>query len=287
MLIMKKIPTDIDYAKALDYFIRHAGNYFKAHRLHAAVLGISGGIDSTVVAYIMHRTAGKLRSEGWDFTFVGISMPTETTAGQEFDNSNMVGRAFCDNFSVLDIGAEARAIAIPEAGHSTDPLMQRKRAGNIKSRLRMIHLYDLAKAWGGLVVGTDNYTEYHLGYSTIGGDALFDYCPIQALWKTEIYGLAEHFLSVEKAEGHEDAVRALQASIDIAPQAGLGISTNDCEEIGAPDYFVIDRILYNHVHNLPQDEDLAPEVIRSVTGLYDRNLFKKDLPVTISREELR
>ena len=82
MLIMKKIPTDIDYAKALDYFIRHAGNYFKAHRLHAAVvLGVGEGDlvadwETTALSratQALERSAGRSDKErAADFVFTAF-----------------------------------------------------------------------------------------------------------------------------------------------------------------------------------------------------------------------
>jgi NAD+ synthetase len=159
----------------------------------------------------------------------------------------------------------------------------RIRLGNVKARLRMIHLYDLAKAYGGIVIGTDNYTEQVLGFSTIGGDALFDYCPIQKLWKTEVYELAYYYKKREIEMGNWAAVHALDESLEIKPQAGLGITASDMDEIGAPDYFAVDDVLYNDEHGIEQpDKPYVETVLRRKR----ENAYKRNLPIIINREEI-
>ena len=128
--------------------------------------------------------------------------------------------------------------------------------GNIQARLRMIYLYNLASIHRGLVMDTDNLTENNLGYFTIHGD-VGDFNPIGGLWKTEVFKLAEwiHNDYYNKArcleEGHfyqqadEIAFKleAIKESLKLKPTAGLGITNNDLEEIGAESYDQVDAIL--------------------------------------------
>ena len=269
--------------KVFETMVNHAAAYFIENDLHAAILGVSGGIDSTVVAYIFNEVSKRLNKVQHGFQLIGISMPTETTDKDEFRISELVGYSFCDNFKVLDITQEAQSIVVPNIEGQWD-WTNKFRVGNVKSRLRMIHLYDLAKAFGGIVVGTDNYTEYLLGYSTIGGDGLFDYCPIQYLWKTEVYELANYFLEREIENKAWDKVHALNDSIGIPPQAGLGISRTDLEEIGAPDYYTVDTILKREVDNTPIPEDFDDAVIYAVLRRYENNKYKRNLPIVIGRD---
>lgn len=286
----------MDYKKAFDTMVEHGMDYIKNNNLKSVVLGISGGIDSTIVACIFNEVSVRLKKEGKEFEFIGISMPTDTTDKKEFEISQMVLEAFCDYAITMDITSEAACMYGAINAHIFPPIFSsdttsKYRRGNIKSRLRMIHLYDIAKAHGGIVLGTDNYTEYLLGYSTIGGDALFDYNPIQYLWKTEIYGLAEYLLYKYKKNrivkcypnsGHDKA-SALEASIKIPPQAGLGISTTDLEEIGAPSYEILDDILKYLVgvnKECHQDKDLIKVIEKRVNG----NAYKRHLPILIPRE---
>lgn len=275
----------MDCENVFETMVSHAMNYITANGLHAGVLGVSGGIDSTVVAYIFKEVQLRLKETyGYHFRFVGVSMPTETTDKNEFRISELVGNAFCDTFEVLDITDEARSITLPHVEISGS-VNNKFRIGNVKSRLRMIHLYDYAKAYGGIVLGTDNYTEYLLGYSTLGGDALFDYCPIQYLWKTEIYELANWFLTREISKAKWDRVHALSESINIPPQAGLGITSTDLEEIGAPSYEIVDTILQYILSGEDFPNDINEEWIKNVARRWMNSEYKRNHPVVIERED--
>lgn len=272
--------------KVFDIMVKHAMSYFRENNLHAAVLGISGGIDSTVVAYVFNEVEKRFNDENYDFRFIGISMPTETTDSDEFRISELVGHAFCpNNFKIMDITQEATSVTIPYVPECPE-WKNKFRIGNVKSRLRMIHLYDLANAYGGVVLGTDNYTEYLLGYSTIGGDGLFDYCPIQYLWKSEIYELANCFREIEKERENWEKVHALDESIKIPPQAGLGISKTDMDEIQAPSYDVVDQILITYLVGADTSDIADEQVVNNVIKRHINSTYKRKLPIIIERNNL-
>lgn len=229
------------FSKMVDF----TANYITKCGLHSAILGISGGIDSTVVAALLHEVTKKIHEDNNDyvFEFYGYTLPTDTTDEKEFLVSTFVGYAFATCFEKHNITNIAKNISDEckvIGQHSAF------RNGNIKSRFRMIYLYDKAKENNGFVVGTDNYTEKLLGFSTIGGDALADYMPLQYLWKTEVYGIAKYLLEKYKNEENWKAVNALNESINLTPQDGLGISTSDMDQIGAKDYYEVDEILYTY-----------------------------------------
>lgn len=273
--------SNLNVEKVHKVMVNHLADYVMNNRLRACVLGVSGGIDSTVVAYIIRDVKIELLMRGYNnFKFVGISMPTKTTDSHEFWISELVGRALCDEFKVLDIDSEVESIVIPQV-RASEASTDKFRIGNVKSRLRMIHLYDFAKAYGGIVVGTDNKTELMLGYSTIGGDGLFDYCPIQHLWKTEVYNLARYYRESAINSEDWDIVHAIDESIAIPPQAGLGISATDMDEIHAPDYLAVDTVLYNDENNLPQPD---AEYVNYVLDRKKWNAYKRNLPIVINRE---
>ena len=104
----------------------------------------------------------------------------------------MVGESFCTNFLELDLTKEFEILRnVDKIENSLGNEMSKKiRMGNIKARMRMIYLYNLASAHNGIVLSTDNYTEYLLGFFTIFGDQ-GDYGMIQNLWKTEVYEMSE------------------------------------------------------------------------------------------------
>ena len=293
-----------NYEKLFNDIVNFTYNYIKKSNIKSVVMGISGGIDSTVVAAILYETVKKYYYNHPDekyFTFKGFSMPTKTTNNQEYFISTLVGNAFCGHpawdgalfktVNIEDIADKIKTFMSVNSDFSAYDdyaSVNAFRFGNIKARFRTMFLYDQAKHFNGMVVGTDNYTEYLLGFSTIGGDALADYMPIQHLWKTEVYGLANYLLGKYKNEENWAAVNALNASINIPPQDGLGISTNDMDQIGAKNYFDVDKILwlyqyYNDDFNTYAYDELCEEfgeyTVNKVISRREKN-FKLDLPIT-------
>ena len=133
--------------------------------------------------------------------------------------------------------------------------------GNLQARCRMMYLYDIASRHKGLVMSTDNQTEYQLGFWTIHGD---DFDPIQDLWKTEVYGLANYLQDHYKSKALEalrndyketcDNYKAMSCAIynscKLVPTDGLGISNSDLEQIGAKSYAEVDDILQTNANNI-------------------------------------
>ena len=149
------------------------------------VLGISGGIDSTVCAAICHEVQMSI-----GIPLIGRSLPTRFNKEGEISTADLVGNAFCSDykaFFINDIYQEVR-------DNFVENDKQTKLAdGNIQARLRMIYLYNLASINKGLVIDTDNLTENNLGYFTIHGD-VGDLNPIGGLWKTEVFELARYLV---------------------------------------------------------------------------------------------
>lgn len=237
------INRELNYEKLFNDMVNFTCNYIKNNNRKSAQLGISGGIDSTVISVLLYEVKKQLLNENYKFITEGYSLPTNTTNNSEFDVSVLVGKAFMNQFETHNIEniTESIRIDLCISENSESYLFRR---GNMKSRYRMMFLYDKARDNHGFVVGTDNYTEKLLGFSTIGGDALADYMPIQYFWKTEVYELANYLLEKYKNEENWDAVKAIYESINLVPQDGLGISTSDMGQIGANNYFDVDEILY-------------------------------------------
>lgn len=254
--------NNLDYSKVFEVLVKETANYVKVNNLKAMVLGISGGIDSTVVAAICHEV-----SKQTGIPLIGRSLPIKNKS-DEFDVSKLVGEALCNDFKVYKLERSYRAAlfdACADAGdvniansYYLDELEEMPSRtlianGNLQARCRMMYLYDIASRYKGLVMSTDNQTEYQLGFWTIHGD-VGDFDPIQGLWKTEVYGLANWLLkfhypevyfdsSVEELREVTDIMYALRESIALTPTDGLGISNSDLEQIGAKDYATVDDIL--------------------------------------------
>lgn len=230
---------ELNYEKVFNTLVDKTAEYLTKNNLKAMVLGISGGIDSTVVATICHEV-----SKQTGIPLIGRSLPIKNKS-DEFDVSKLVGEAFCDEFKVCEMRGMMEHF---EAGirYFENPYIMTPIAwGNIQARLRMIYLYNLASIHKGLVMSTDNQTEYQLGFWTIHGD-VGDFDPIQDLWKTEVYGLAKWICDyyTMMSDGEDvDKIHAIKESIALTPTDGLGISNSDLDQIGAKSYAEVDDIL--------------------------------------------
>lgn len=305
-----------NYGKVFETLVRKTQDYIVGNNLSAMVLGISGGIDSTVVAAICHEVYKRTA-----IPLIGRSLPTKYNKEGEVVAAQLVGKAFCNDFEEVPIKNpyESFLSLLDRAECGMTPIAN----GNIQARLRMIYLYHLASIKGGLVMDTDNLTENNLGYFTIHGD-VGDFNPIGGLWKTEVFKLAEWLLSyysfqlphnmyeatseqLEKSGKIFQQGRAMKESLKLKPTAGLGITNNDLEEIGAESYDQIDTILQRLVswrsrerdmfqtistqckcfleeHNI---QDIPSEIIEAVTKRHFASEFKRrQLPIKITRDEI-
>lgn len=314
--------SELNYEHVFDVLVDKTAEYVTENNLKAMVLGISGGIDSTVVAAICHEVSKKTT-----IPLIGRSLPIKNKS-DEFDVSKLVGEAFCSDFKVYRLGRSYRAALFDACADAGDVNMANSyyldeleempsrtpiANGNLQARCRMMYLYDIASRYKGLVMSTDNQTEYQLGFWTIHGD-VGDFDPIQGLWKTEVYGLAEWLLKfhypevyfdspVEEIHKFTDMMRALRESIALTPTDGLGISNSDLDQIGAKSYAEVDDILSTLIElnsycaETPNERDnkVAKDMILSekyeedvVNKVWNRHLaseFKrKKAPIYISRE---
>lgn len=325
--------SELNYEHVFNVLVDKTAEYVTSNNLKAMVLGISGGIDSTVVAAICHEVSKKT-----DIPLIGRSLPIKNKE-DEFSVSELVGEAFCDEFKVFNLSNSYEASLFDlcaDAGLIKDckgydwywvsdleeltgrtPIAN----GNLQARCRMKHLYDIASIRKGLVMSTDNQTEYQLGFWTIHGD-VGDFDPIQDLWKTEVYGLANYLRDRYKSKALEalhndyketcDKYRAMSyavySSCKLIPTDGLGISNSDLEQIGAKSYDEVDDILSRYIpfkeYRQKHGEPLHPhdemaesdcwsqlcvrhgeDVVNKVWSRHLASEFKrKKAPIYISRE---
>jgi len=188
-----------------------------------AVLGLSGGADSTLVAILSAMALGQEN-------VYGIGLPYSDLDKQTF-NSRSARIAHRLNIHYLEIPIKKQVDAIIESLRWDDdhPMeLDAIQLGNIKARVRMATLYGLNGAFSdeGIryrVIGTGNFSEDFIGYDTKGGDALADIFPIGCLFKSEVYQLLDHFITQGFIE--EDLV-------DRIPSAGLWEGQTDEGELG-------------------------------------------------------
>lgn len=221
-----------------------------------AVIGLSGGIDSAVSAYLSARALGPEN-------VLALRMPYKTSAAESLSDAEAV---------IEDLGIAQLTVSISEMA---DPLiaqfpeMSRLRRGNIMARMRMITLYDQSMAWGGLVMGTSNKTEFLLGYSTIYGDSGVALHPIADLYKYQLRQMARYL--------------GVPASIiDKPPSADLWAGQTDEDELGFT-YDEADQVLFLLVDERYTVDEVADEGFERdfVVKIWERvkaNHYKRTMP---------
>lgn len=221
------------------------------------VVGLSGGLDSAVAAYLATRALGP---EG----VYGIRMPYRTSSPESVADAGLV---------IETLGIESESVDISpmvdgfeEITAESTPL----RLGNVMARCRMIILYDRSAALRGLVLGTGNRSEVLLGYGTIHGDTASAINPLGNLYKTQVRQLAEH-LGVPRR------------IVDKPPSADLWPDQTDEAELGFT-YEEVDRLLMVLVDSggTPDDAVVAgftPGQIERVRSLIAGSRFKRRMPL--------
>lgn len=264
---MIPITTDrllIDAPMVRDLLVKFLRNETERIGVHNAVVGLSGGIDSAVTAFLCAEAFGA------EHVFC-VKMPYRTSSADSRSDGDAV---------IRQLGVKSELVEITpmvEPLFEKFPDMNNVRRGNVMARERMIVLYDVSARERALVIGTGNKTEVLLGYTTIFGDSACAINPIGDLYKTQVRQLAAH-LGVP------------QSIIDKAPSADLWAGQTDEAEIGVS-YATADEIL----ELLIDERRTLPEVIalgydagtvHSLAGTVARNQFKR-MPPIIGKVGLR
>lgn len=230
-----------------------------------AVMGLSGGIDSALSAYL---TAEAIGAEN----LLVVRMPYQTSSPESLLHAEEVIEALGLPSATIPITPMVQ----PLIDHFPD--MSRLRQGNIMARQRMIVLYDQSVAWGGLVIGTSNKTEFLLGYSTIYGDSGVALQPIADLYKYQVRQLSQ-------------ALGVPQSIIDKAPSADLWTGQTDESELGFT-YEQADQTLFLLVDGRYTVEEAAEATgfgVEFVSKVWERvkvNHYKRTMP-NIAKVSLR
>lgn len=231
-----------------------------------AVLGLSGGIDSALVAYLVAEAIGGDRLHC-------VLMPYRTSSPASLADAALVVEALGCDSEVVDVTpmvdgffgtAEGAGAAGPE-GRAASPL----RRGNFTARMRMAVLYDRSVTWGGLVVGTGNKTESLIGYTTIFGDSACAFNPIGDLYKSQVRQLAA-------------AIGVPERIIRKAPSADLWPGQTD-EGEAAFSYPELDRLLFWRIDRRRSVEEVValgfdPALVARVDRMVATSEFKRQVP---------
>ncbi len=242
------------YALTTDYLVRFLHDEVCKTGLTKAVLGLSGGIDSAVVAVLAHKAFGN--------DLLCVKMPSHYSSQSSLDDADELVKKFGMRAITCDISPLLQA-------YENDS-MSNLRKGNFSARMRMATLFDVSAEEGALVLGTSNKSELMLGYGTLFGDLASAINPIGDLYKSEVFELARYL--------------GVPASIiDKPPSADLWEGQSDEEELGYT-YAVLDAALRAYVEERKTKEELVAEghdaklVELIITRIY-RNQFKRKMPV--------
>ena len=287
----------IDYKKFVENSRKWLSQYIQDNHLQSLVIGISGGIDSTVSCAIISPVCKEL-----NISLIGRSLPTVSNHDIEINTADLVGNAFCDNYTEKSIEADYIQLLGSLEREGEVSKLQR---GNIKARLRMIYLRHLASIHKGVVLDNDNFTEWNLGFWTIGGDSPMDInLGLHYLWKTEIYELADYLLLEYYKHLSKQKYQAIKASVKLIPTDGNGVSNSDCDQFGLDNYSQVDDVLkfiyYREnnmeelIHPLYKNDDYIRLIdsyneqgVDKVMVLHQNTAYKrKELPIKPTKEEL-
>jgi len=221
------------------------------------VIGLSGGVDSAVVALLAAEALGPSNVRA-------VLLPYRTSSPQSREHAHEAA-------GVAGIGTETVDITpMVDAYVACVPGMDRVRAGNVMARVRMVVLYDLSARDRALVFGTSNKTELLLGYGTLHGDLASAINPIGDLFKTQVWELAR-------------TIGVPGVIVEKKPSADLWDGQTDEEDFGFS-YRDVDRLLFHMVDQRRSEAELAvmgfaPAFIGRIASMIRQSQFKRRPPV--------
>ncbi len=244
------------YSQITEYLQHFLNDEVRKTGIQKVVVGLSGGLDSAVVAVLAQKTFGE--------NLLCVKMPSHYSSMSSLEDAD----ALCQDF-----GIRSETISIEpmlKAYEDMHPDMDNLRRGNFSARMRMATLFDISARESALVLGTSNKSELMLGYGTLYGDLASAVNPIGDLYKSEVYELAE-YLNVTKS------------IINKAPSADLWDGQSDEADLGYT-YAQLDHAMKLYVEErIPREEIVAQGVDKKmldmiITRIF-RNHFKRKMPV--------
>lgn len=227
------------------------------------VIGLSGGLDSTLAYYLAVEALGAEN-------VLGVRMPYRTSSAESLEHAQL---------AIDELGSPSLTIPITdmvEPLFSLFPDMDGRRRGNVMARERMIILFDRSEAFKGLVLGTGNKTEYLLGYTTLFGDSACALNPLGDLYKTQVRQLS-------RAMGVPEVI------ITKPPSADLWVGQTDEGELGFT-YAEVDQVLHLLVDQKVSPEDcvekgFSRDFVQTVIDRVRKSQFKRVLPPIAQLDE--
>ena len=259
-----ELAIDADVARRV--MVGFVRNQLEQAGFSRGLLGLSGGIDSALVAFLVAQAVGPEN-------LLCVLMPYRTSSTESVDHARLVVDQLGCASDLVDIspvvdgyfGRDGELGAGGETARDASPL----RRGNLMARARMCVLYDRSASWGGLVVGTGNKTESLIGYSTIFGDSACAFNPIGDLYKSQVRQVASGM-------GVPDEIIRKAPSADLWPG-----QTDELE--GGFTYPELDRMLFWMIDKRRTDDELvamgfSQAAVDRVKRLVAISEFKRQVP---------
>lgn len=257
---MIQIP-DLDVETTTENIKTFIKNKVDESNAEGIIVGLSGGIDSTVTAFLASETIGKER-------VFGVVMPSITTPTEDKVHGTDIAKLLGIEYKEIAIDSLLNDILNVCGASNTNDLA----IGNLKARIRMVILYYFANTKNYIVGGTGNRSELLIGYFTKYGDGAVDMEPIGDLYKTEVRQIAKYL-------GVPDEI------ITKPPRAGLWDNQTDEDEIGLS-YESLDSVLYSYVDLNMDAEEIAKKTnvsladVERIIAMVKNNAHKIEVPAT-------
>ena len=248
---------DLNLKEVHNELVEFLRENFKKAGFSKAILGLSGGIDSALVAYLLRDALGKEN-------VLAIMMPYKSSNPDSLNHAKLV---------VEDLKINAKSIEITDmidAYFKNEKEASSLRIGNKMARERMSILFDYSSKENALVVGTSNKTEIYLGYSTQFGDSACALNPIGDLYKTNIWDLSRY-------------LKIPNELIEKKPSADLWEGQTDEQEMGLT-YKEADQVLYRMLEENKTVEEVLAEgfnkdLVDNIVRRMNRSEHKRRMPL--------
>jgi NAD+ synthase (glutamine-hydrolysing) len=237
-------------------------DYVEKNNFKSVILGLSGGIDSALVATLAADAIGADR-------VYGVALPSKYSSDHSLSDAKELAMNLGLNYRIIEI---APMVANLLENLRVDGLAEE----NLQARVRGVTLMALSNQEGHLVLATGNKSELAVGYSTLYGDAVGGFAPIKDIYKTQVWALAKWRNEIAAAQQLRPPIPI--NSINKEPSAELRPDQKDSDSL--PSYEVLDRIL-----NIYIDKDggrpaalnagFAPDLVDKVVQLVDRAEYKR------------
>ena len=237
-------------------------DYVRKNGFRSVVLGLSGGIDSALVAAIAIDALGAKCVNG-------VAMPSKYSSGHSVEDAQALADATGIHFRITPIAPMVDA-------YMANVVLKGLAEENLQARVRGTTLMGISYQEGHLVLPTGNKSELAVGYSTLYGDAVGGFAPIKDIYKTDVWALSRYrnALAVERGETPPIPER----SITKEPSAELRPDQKDSDFL--PDYPLLDQVLRayvdeDHGYEALLADGFDPELVRRVISLVDKAEYKR------------